>query len=66
MLSLIPIGFWRRMLWVFRRISRQEAIRKTKSRLWACLFELRLFTDEPALVWRAQRVCWSPTPAIWS
>jgi len=57
MLSLIPIGFLAGvgMLWVFRRISNQEAIRKTKSRLWACLFELRLFTDEPALVWRAQR-----------
>jgi hypothetical protein len=57
MLSLIPIGFLAGvgMLWVFRRMSNQEAIRNTKSRLWACLFELLLFTDEPVLVWRAQR-----------
>ncbi|MBI3470004.1 MAG: hypothetical protein HY013_01440, partial [Candidatus Solibacter usitatus] len=31
----------------------QEAIRRAKNRLKAHLMELRLFSDEPALVWRA-------------
>lgn len=48
---LLGIG----MLLVFRRLSRQDAIRKAKGRLQAHLYEMRLFTDEPALIWRAQR-----------
>jgi len=57
MLSLVPlsvlVGIG--MLWVFRRTSNQEAIRKVKARLLAHLYEMRLFVDEPLLVWQAQR-----------
>jgi len=42
------------MLWVFRCASDQTAIRKTRNRLKAHLYELRLYADEPSLVWRAQ------------
>jgi len=42
------------MLWIFARTSNQDAIRKTKRRVYAHLMELRLFADEPALMWRAQ------------
>jgi uncharacterized membrane protein (DUF106 family) len=42
------------LLWAFGRVSNQEAIRRARRRLQACLYELRLFTDEPALIWRAQ------------
>ncbi|MGH9628432.1 MAG: hypothetical protein ACRD7E_08860 [Bryobacteraceae bacterium] len=54
--SLIPISvlLGLAMLWVFRRLSNQEAIRQTKNRLQAHLYELRLFVDEPKLIWKAQ------------
>lgn len=47
---LIGIG----MLWVFRLTSNQAAITKVKARLMACLYEMRLFVDDPLLVWQAQ------------
>ena len=43
------------MLWVFGRFSNQAAIRRAKARLQAHLYELRLFADEPSLIWRAQK-----------
>jgi len=56
MVSLVPlsvvVGIG--MLWVFRRTSNQEAIRKVKNELQAHLYEMRLFTDEPLLIWKAQ------------
>jgi hypothetical protein len=57
MLSLVPLSVLVGvgMLWVFRRTSNQEAIRKVKARLLAHLYEMRLFVDEPLLVWQAQR-----------
>lgn len=42
------------MLLIFRAVSRPDAIRAAKRRMQARLLELRLFGDEPALVWRAQ------------
>jgi hypothetical protein len=53
-LIAIGIGLGAAMLWVFRLTSNQEAIRDAKRRLQAHLYELRLFTDEPALIWKAQ------------
>jgi hypothetical protein len=57
MWSLAPISLLLgiAMLWVFRVTSNQAAIRQAKRRLQAHLYELRLFADEPALIWRAQR-----------
>jgi len=42
------------MLWVFARTSNQFAIRALKKRRSAFLLEIRLFGDEPSLIWRAQ------------
>ena len=56
MITLIPfsilIGIG--MLWVFGHTSNQDAIRSVKSRLQAHLYEMRLFVDEPLLIWKAQ------------
>ncbi len=54
-LTLIGVLAGIGMLWTVRRFSDQAAIRLTKRRLRAHLYELRLFADEPALMWRAQR-----------
>jgi len=56
MLTLIPISIVLgvAMLWVFGRTSNQRAIQTAKRRLQACLYEMRLFADEPSLVWKAQ------------
>jgi hypothetical protein len=42
------------MLWLFARVSNQAAVTATKRRVYAHLLELRLFVDEPAMMWRAQ------------
>jgi hypothetical protein len=42
------------MMLLFKLASRPEAIRKAKRAVQAQLLALRLFGDEPALVWRAQ------------
>jgi uncharacterized membrane protein (DUF106 family) len=57
MWGLLPISalLGAGMLWVFGRTSNQESIRVTKNRLKACMLEMRLFTDEPRLVWDAQK-----------
>ncbi len=56
MVSLIPLSVLLgiAMLWVFGRTSNQAAIRRVKSELQAHLYEMRLFTDEPLLIWKAQ------------
>jgi hypothetical protein len=47
------------LLLVLRKVSNQGAIRNIRRQLQACLYELRLFIDEPALVWSAQmRLLW--------
>lgn len=43
------------LLWVFRKTSNQRAIRATKKRLQARLLEMRLYADDPGVVWRAQK-----------
>jgi uncharacterized membrane protein (DUF106 family) len=55
--SLIPIAALTGvgMLLIFRRTSDQAALSRTKKLLQAHLLELRLFADEPSLVWRAQK-----------
>lgn len=56
MLSLAPLSLLVGvgMLWVFKVTSNPEAILKVKARLMACLYEMRLFVDDPLLVWKAQ------------
>src|SRR5439155_2956672 len=54
--TLIPISILVgiAMLWAFGRFSNQSAIRETKRRIVARLYEFRLFVDEPKLIWQAQ------------
>jgi len=54
--TLIPISILLglAMLWAFGCLSNQSAILETKRRLAARLYELRLFVDEPKLIWQAQ------------
>jgi hypothetical protein len=56
MMSLVPLSVLLgiAMLWMFRHTSNQSAIRKAKRELQASLYEMRLFTDEPVLIWKAQ------------
>ncbi|MGE5570583.1 MAG: hypothetical protein ACM3S5_16220 [Rhodospirillales bacterium] len=43
------------MIWVFGKVSNQARIRTAKRKVQAHLLELRIFSDEPAVSWRAQR-----------
>jgi len=56
MWSLVPLSVLMgiAMLWVFRRTSNPEGITRAKARVMAHLYELRLFPDEPVLIWKAQ------------
>jgi hypothetical protein len=56
MLSLVPVSILLAiaMLLAFRRVSNPQAIARMKARLMAHLYEMRLFTDEPVLIWKAQ------------
>ena len=56
MLSLAPISVLVGigMLLVLRRVSNPAAIARAKARIMAHLYEMRLFPDEPALIWKAQ------------
>jgi uncharacterized membrane protein (DUF106 family) len=56
LVTLIPIGVLLGigMLWILSRLSDQQAISAMKRRIHAHLYELRLFVDEPKLVWKAQ------------
>jgi hypothetical protein len=43
------------MLWVFRKTSDQARMRAVKRRVQAYLLELRIFGDEPSVMWRSQK-----------
>ena len=53
-LTLLAVLAGLGMLWTVRRFTDQAALRATKRRLRAHVYELRLFADEPVLLWRAQ------------
>ncbi len=62
------------MLWVFQKTSNPARIKAVKRRVQAHLLELRVFGEEPAVVWRAQKslVAWNfrymglmLKPAVW-
>jgi hypothetical protein len=58
-LAALGVGLGLVLLLLLRKVSNQEAIRGIRRQLQACLYELRLFVDEPALVWKAQlRLLW--------
>src|ERR1035437_1800529 len=43
------------LLWVWKRFSNQERIALAKRKTRAQLYAMRLYTDDPALIFRAQR-----------
>ena len=43
------------LLWVWKRFSNQERIAMAKRQTRAQLYAMRLYTDDPALIFRAQR-----------
>lgn len=55
--SLTAIGVVWGLLawWVFRRFTDRAELRKTGKRLYAHLLEIRLYSEDPALVFAAQR-----------
>lgn len=40
---------------IFRRFTNRAALRSAVNRIYAHLLEIRLYSDEPSLVWRAQK-----------
>jgi hypothetical protein len=54
-LTAIAIASGVGMLWVFGRFSDQERIHLTQRKMRANLYAFRLFADEPALIFRAQK-----------
>ena len=42
------------LLWVFGKVSNQEGIRAAKKRVQAYLLELRLYGDDPGMIWKSQ------------
>lgn len=43
------------MLWVFAKTSKPDRIRAVKRKVYAHLLELRVYGDEPMVMWRAQK-----------
>src|SRR5690242_10517225 len=59
-LALISAAAGIGMLWVFQKTSNQARIRAVKRRVQAHLLELRIYRDEPAVMWQAQKaLLWS-------
>lgn len=54
-LALISAAAGAGMLWVFQRTSDQAAIRAVKRLVQAHLLELRIYRDEPGVMWQAQK-----------
>jgi len=56
LVSLIPLSILVGigMLWVFGKTSDQKAIARQKKKVQAYLLELRLFGDDPGLLWKSQ------------
>jgi uncharacterized membrane protein (DUF106 family) len=62
------------MLWVFRKTSNQERMKLVKRKVYASLLELRVYSDEPGVTWRAQKSLFTANlrymglalrPALW-
>jgi hypothetical protein len=55
LLTLIAIATGIAVLVVFRRFSNRQALALAKRQVWAQLYALRLYSDEPALIWQTQK-----------
>ena len=56
LVSLVPlsVAVGLLMLWVFKISSNQKGIERAKKKMQAYLLELRLYGDDPALIFRTQ------------
>lgn len=56
LVSLVPLSIFVGilMLWVFKLTSNQKAIERAKKKMQAYLLELRLYGDDPALIFKTQ------------
>jgi uncharacterized membrane protein (DUF106 family) len=61
-------------LWVIRKTTDQPRMKKVRNSVWAALFELRVYVDEPHVTWRAQKALFAANfrymalalrPALW-
>jgi uncharacterized membrane protein (DUF106 family) len=68
--AIVGVG----MLWVFGKTSNQTRMKQVKRKVYASLFELRVFADEPSVTWRAQKSLFAANlrymglalmPALW-
>lgn len=61
LLTVIAIGAGIAILIVFRRFSNRESLEFAKRQVWAQLYGLRLYADEPAVIWQVQKqlVIWN-------
>jgi len=58
-LAALGVALGLLLLLLLQKLSNQQSIDSLRRQLQACLYELRLFIDEPAVVWRAQkRLLW--------
>ena len=58
-LAALGIALGLLLLLLLRKVSNQQAVGNIRRQLQACLYELRLFVDEPAIVCKAQmRLLW--------
>ena len=53
-LTLLSVAVGLLMLWVFGKVSNQDRILATKKLVQAYLLELRLYGDDPGLIWKSQ------------
>jgi hypothetical protein len=47
------------LLWVFSRTVDPDKVRAARRLVWAHLMEIRLYTDEPVLIWELTAIWWS-------
>jgi uncharacterized membrane protein (DUF106 family) len=54
-LSVVAAATGIGLLWVWSKTSDQSRMKKVKDSVWAALFELRVYVNEPRVTWRAQK-----------
>ena len=64
-LTAIAIVSVSAMLWSFQAILQAEQVALAKRKVWAHLYAFRLYADEPALIFRAQKQLLTGTRGIW-
>jgi hypothetical protein len=55
LLTLVAITAGIAILISFQRFSNRQSLALAKRQVWAQLYALRLYSDEPALIWRIQK-----------